>query len=276
MNSLQVNPAFLVAQAAASLLNVVFPVVAAIVLQRKLRQRFVYVLYGALIFAAFQLFTRVPVVFVLQAVLQQQLQQSRPLQIAWLIGLSLTAALFEETGRWIGYRVLMRKEEKTWDKGVLYGVGHGGIEAMLLVGALGFLTVLNLTALSVADAGALPLTPEQRALAAGQIAGINALPPWFPLLSTYERLWAMAFHVGASILVLQCFRGGGVKWLIAAMALHFATNLFGTGLPLVVQLDRVPMALAQEGIITLFGLFGLWLAVRLRARAPSGPAPAAG
>lgn len=275
MNPLQVNPVYLVTQAAASVLNVVFPIIVAIAVQRRLRQRFVYVLYGALIFAAFQLFTRVPAVFVLQAALQQQLQQSRELQIVWLVGLSLTAALFEEIGRWVGYRFLMRKEEKTWDKGVLYGVGHGGIEAMLLVGTLGFLTVINLTALSMTNLDALPLTPEQRTLAAQQIAGVNALPPWLPLVSTYERVWSMAVHVGASILVLQCFRGGGAKWLVAAMAYHFATNLFGAGLPLFVQLDRLPMVLAQEGIVTLFGLFGLWLTFRLRARAPSGNAPAA-
>lgn len=45
----------------------------------------------------------------------------------------------------------MRNEDKTWAKGVLYGIGHGGFEAAVFVGGLGLLTVINLIALPLVN-----------------------------------------------------------------------------------------------------------------------------
>ena len=45
----------------------------------------------------------------------------------------LMAALFEETGRFLGIKYIMRNQ-LTKENAFMYGVGHGGIEAMFLLG----------------------------------------------------------------------------------------------------------------------------------------------
>src|SRR5699024_6730793 len=51
----------------------------------------------------------------------------------YAIFVSLVAGVFEEIGRFIGFRYLLKKF-RSWKDGFAYGVGHGGIESMLLVG----------------------------------------------------------------------------------------------------------------------------------------------
>src|SRR5436853_1735998 len=116
---------------------IVLPLVLAALAHRRLGVSWRYFGYGALIFFLFQMITRVPIVAVAQAALAAQLRASQTLQLGFGTILALTAGLFEEVGRYVGYRWLMRREEKTWSKAVMYGLGHGGLESMLLVGALG-------------------------------------------------------------------------------------------------------------------------------------------
>ena len=45
----------------------------------------------------------------------------------------LMAGVFEETGRYVSFKWFLKKETRIQD-GLSYGIGHGGIEAMLIVG----------------------------------------------------------------------------------------------------------------------------------------------
>ncbi len=45
---------------------------------------------------------------------------------------SLTAGIFEETARYVGFKYLIK--DYSYEKGLTYGAGHGGIESILLVG----------------------------------------------------------------------------------------------------------------------------------------------
>jgi len=42
----------------------------------------------------------------------------------------------------------MHREAKTWSKGVMYGIGHGGLESMLLIGGLALATLINMQVLA--------------------------------------------------------------------------------------------------------------------------------
>ncbi len=149
--------------------------------------------------------TRVPLVQFAQLALRPYLEGSAVLRWTWLFVLSLTAGLFEEIGRYVGYRWLLRNDAKTWAQGVLYGLGHGGCEAALFVGGLGALTLVNIAVLSRLDVANLGLPPEQQQLVAQQLSAIAAQPWWYPLLGAWERIWALAFHVAMSLVVLQVF-----------------------------------------------------------------------
>jgi uncharacterized membrane protein YhfC len=209
---------------------------------------------------------RVPITLAIQALIASQLQASRVALMAWIAISALTAGLFEELGRYVGYRWLMKREQKTWTKGVMYGLGHGGIESMLLIAGLVAVTLIQVLALARTDLSTLPLTAEQRALAAQQLAAIAAQPGWAPLLGAWERLWTLPLHVALSLVVLQVFRRGSMRWLWLAILAHALVDLVGAGVTPILGLTGMAALLIPEAIITVVGLLSLWTIWALRDR----------
>ncbi|MFP4439640.1 MAG: YhfC family intramembrane metalloprotease [Chloroflexaceae bacterium] len=262
----EISTAWLVTSVIATLFNIIFPIVLAIWLTRRMGEKFKFVLYGALIFLVFQLLTRVPLVTLLGQQFGATIRQSDTLRWLWLGGLALTAGLFEEIGRYVGYRRLMRNDARNWRQGVLYGVGHGGFEAAVFVGILGVLGLINVIVLTQLDLATLGLSAEQQQQIAGQLQTVAEQPGWFPLLAAWERLWSMAFHVGLSLLVLQVFWRKQWRWLWLAIAAHAGVNFIAAG---VIPLLDASMLWA-ELVIMLAGLLGLWLIFALRRAEPDG------
>jgi uncharacterized membrane protein YhfC len=263
-----VSAGWLVSLGIAAAFELIFPLALAFYVSRRLRVRWRYFWYGVAVFAAVQLLTRVPAVYVLGNVLAPQLKASPALLWGWLFLLALTAALFEEVGRYFGYRIFMGKEEKTWPKGVMYGIGHGGLESIVLVGLLSSaLSLLNILIVQSLDITKLPAA--QQTTLHDQFVTLAAQPGWFPLLGGYERLCAIAFHIAMSVVVLQVFRRGSLRWLWYAIGLHFLFDFgavaLATGLPkLAPDLDSTTIALIVEGWATLFAALSLWLIFALR------------
>jgi uncharacterized membrane protein YhfC len=198
---------------------------------------------GALVFLVSQVILRLP----WQIPLGRWVQVHPEWLIPFLLFSSLTAGLFEETGRWAGYRYLLRKE-RSLRIGVMFGLGHGALEAILLAG-------LPLAGLLVAWVMASRgLIPSERAIEAvrQQAAAVDG---WKVLLAAVERASAIAAHVGLSLIVLQMWMRGGKRWLVLAIALHFAVNASAAMLvialhlsPVIGELILVVMAL---GVLTL-------------------------
>lgn len=87
---------------------------------------------GMLVFFVFQMVIRLPVI---QLVLPQTAWFIAMSRNPWLYGLFMggTAAITEELERYIAVRFWLKKNRRYAD-GIAYGLGHGGIEAMLLIG----------------------------------------------------------------------------------------------------------------------------------------------
>jgi len=245
---------------------VLVPLVLGFALHRRLRVGWRYFAFGALIFFLFQLITRVPAVEIIQAILTPQLKASPALRWAWYVILALTAGLFEEVGRFVGYRWLMGKENKTWNKAVMYGAGHGGLESMLLVGGLGLLTLIQLLIIPSLNLSSLPAATQKQI--ADQFAAIAAQPAWLPLLGGYERVCAIAFHIAMSVVVLQVFRRGQIRWLWVAVLSHFAFDFSAIAvaqvLPALGVSNATLVTLATEGVVAVGALLALWLIFALR------------
>lgn len=263
----QLRSGWLAASVVAILFEILLPLALAIFVRRRFGVAWRYFLFGALIFFLFQIISRAPAVLVIQNLIQPQLQASRPLLFAWLVILSLTAGLFEEGGRYIGYRWLMGREDKTWSKALMYGLGHGGLESILLVGGLSLLTLINLIALSSMNLQTLP--EQQRAIITQQLTQLSALPEWTPLVGAYERLFTLPVQVALSVLVLQVFRRGNLAWLWLAILAHAAVDLGAVGLSTMSVLQGMAALLLPEGVVTIFGLIGLWIIWKLRADVPT-------
>ena len=259
--TVHISSAWLIAASLSALFVIVYPLVLALIAHQRLKVSWRYFGFGALIFLLFQVVSRVPIVTVLGNLLAPQLKASPLFLYIWLAFLALTAGLAEEIGRYIGYRWLMKREEKTWSKAVMYGLGHGGLESMLLIGGLIILNIVNVVVLSSLNLNTLPAA--QHAQVVQQVNTLNAQPIWMVFLGSWERLWTVPFHVALSVIVLQVFVRNNIAWLWLAVVLHalldgvavFLQQILGAG---------TNASLIIEGIIAVAGIASIWIIWRLR------------
>lgn len=125
----------------------------------------------------------------------------------------LCAGVFEESGRLVGLSFLVRKEDGA---AVAYGIGHGGIEAVLLGGlqSLAYLLVAILLN-SGGFGGHLP---------ANVVARLEHATWFGPLYSALERGWALVFQIALSLLVWRSVREKQPLLFLAAIVAHAAID----------------------------------------------------
>jgi uncharacterized membrane protein YhfC len=136
----------------------------------------------------------------------------------------------------------------------MLGLGHGGIESILLVGLSLIGTVVTYVALSNGLSFGLP--PDKLSLASAQLA---ALTPLTTLLGGAERVFALCLHVACSLLVLEAMRTGRWQWWAASVGLHTLVNVTG------VALSKQVGPLASEAVLFVFAIACLGL-IRSRLR----------
>lgn len=259
----RISTGFLVSLAISALLVISYPFLLGFRIHKRYQASWRFFAYGAGIFVVFQLVMRIPLVQIIQALFGNQLRASNTLQIAWLVALSFSAGLFEEIGRYVGYRWIMPNEQRSWKIGVMYGLGHGGIEAILLVG-LTQLVTLGLLAFSPILSTILPA--EIQGLLVGQTAALVGSPPWLPFLAAWERLWTVLFHCAMSLVVLQVFRQRRTGWLWLAVALHTITNIVVVIIPTLFSLPELTSQLLSEVLVGLIGLIALWAILQFKTK----------
>lgn len=174
----------------------------------------------------------------------------------WLYALygGLAAGIFEETGRYLAMKLCMKKNLNK-QNAIMYGVGHGGIEAMLLVGMT---FVNNLIIAVMINMGQAPLllsassvdaTVYQQALA--QLTAVATTPSWHFLMAGVERISAIAFHISASYLVYLAVKRKKLPYYLLAILLHFLMDAIA-----VIAAKYLPI-LAVEALLLLFsGVLG--------------------
>lgn len=209
-----------------ALLMIAAPVVLWLWLRRRWPEAFTWrlVIVGALMFVLSQV-VRLPLLGGLTALFQRGVLPNPPQELSFVLNvlvLSLTAGLFEETARYIGYRWLAQ-DARTWKQGLVYGAGHGGVEAVIL-GALAATTVATMISLQNVDVSTLPIPPEQQAQTARQIAEFWSAPWYLTLLGWVERVFALLLHLSLSVMVLQVFVRRQWRWLALAIGWHTLVN----------------------------------------------------
>lgn len=169
----------------------------------------------------------------------------------------LMAGLFEETGRFLSMKFLMKKEPSGIKPGIAYGIGHGGAEVILIFA----LSMVSLLVMSVmVNTGTtdvlLSKTPaEAQAQLTAQVDQLRSASPGTYLLGLWERCSALVLHVGLSVLVWLAVRRGG-KWLWlfpVAIMLHALVDALAVILSkhvglVAVELIVMAMAIAVAGL----------------------------
>lgn len=180
---------------------------------------------GVLTFVVFQVLTRMPL---LQLYLPNftwyfKLVYEYPILHAVFLGLS--AALFEELGRYLVMSLIMKKK-RSFKNAVFFGLGHGGVEAILMVGINTLLILIYYKGVS------------------GQ--------PFMMLLAGAERISAITFHVLWSVMVMFAIKEKRLIYLILAILTHF---LLDTGVVLT-QLLGIDIVIVELALL-VFAMMAL-------------------
>jgi uncharacterized membrane protein YhfC len=198
------------------------PVVLAVLLRRKFRVPWLLFAAGSLTFIGSQI-VHLPLNNLLANIgllpKAGEMDSVPLLQTALLVG--LTAALCEETARAVGYWLL--KKYRRFEHGMMLGLGHGGIEAMVFGGVMTAATISSLIALQGMDLDLLNLTGEQMSQVLLQMEALEQ-GPWLALAPLLERLIAIAIHVVFSLMVLQAFIRRNAVYYVLAVIYHLAID----------------------------------------------------
>ncbi len=212
------------------LVVILFPTLLAIGMYIRFRISWKPILVGALVFLVFQLLTRVPLLSILSATPWYRSLAASPLLLGLFLG--VTAGLFEEVGRWLGFRYLLKGYWQT-KNGIAYGIGHGGFEAISLIG-LSY--VNNLVISLMINSGQYDVTMAPQLGSAAEVVKQTLVnTPWYLfMIAGVERVMAIIVHIALSLVVLMGVRTARPIFLLYAILLHTLLNFplaYLSGLP---------------------------------------------
>lgn len=215
--------------------------------------------WGALTFPLSQLL-RIPLLLGAAALFNPVAVNWDPESLFWInfVVLTLTSGLFEEGARFVVLR-WAAKGVRNWREGLFYGAGHGGIEAVLIVGGASISNIVLLASADTVLAQLGQMSPEQAAAVQAQIDAVQTIAWPAIAMSIWERATAIILHIGLSLLVLLGVVRRDFRLVLAAMLVHAAFNAIA------LLALRYANALTAEIALTVAALLPLYLIWRLRA-----------
>lgn len=188
------------------ILSVGFPVGLVIYFYRKWKISLFAVLTGALMFFLFQFVTRIPVLTIIQMQDWYKAFAGQNMVLTGVI-IAFTAALFETAGRYLGLKYIL-KNKLDRKNSIAYGIGHGGIESIILVGIT---YIANIVYSILINAGVVDskLVPQ-----------LVDLAPGIFLAAGIERVFAILFHIAAALLVAYGIMYNKYMYILLSLLFH--------------------------------------------------------
>ncbi len=168
--------------------------------------------------------------------------------LLYMLYTAFAAGIFEETGRYCGFRYLLKRQNDA-SCSVAYGIGHGGMEVVILLGTTYIMLALTQNGLSLGDDAA---TETLLATAA-------SITPSTAALAIAERISALMAHVGLSVLVFTAVRQPA-KWWRYPLAIFLHALLDAPAA--LYQLGTISSVLFVELLAFLFGASFLFFGIR--------------
>lgn len=251
------------------LISLVLPVVLLVVFAAKRKKQGIISawLLGAAGFFVTQILIRLPILTALSS-RSWFIDFSQRHLFAYAFSLAFTAGLFELAGRFLVAKLLARN--LTYRRGLAAGLGHGGIEAMLIVGMA---YVNNLVYIAMINSGSFDAILAQTAAAGVDVTQLemirdqmlSASPALF-LMAGFERILAMIAHIAMSMLV--CYgvaRKKAAPCVLLCLAIHTCIDLTA-GLSLVLPQNTAYVIIYS--ILTAVAVFSLYVIRELHRRWP--------
>lgn len=134
---------------------------------------------------------------------------------------ALMAAVFEETARFLAFKFLM-KNNVNEENAFAYGVGHGGMEAIMVTGAVMINDISISLAINQGSMNELFETLDETAKS--NLSALWTESPFLFLTGGIERIAAVAIQIALSLLVYKMFETGKKDFFILALVCHFAVD----------------------------------------------------
>ena len=243
-------------------LAIAVPIAIALIWKFKKKERFTTVLIGAATFLLFAIVLEKPIqnvliipsAFGLPEHALSKFVSARP--VLWGILVGFFPGLFEETGRFVAFKTILRKRINR-ETGVSHGIGHGGFEVIFILGVT-FLeyiiygVMINTGLIDTVISQVSAQAPGQLATVYEQLNGIAAFGFAELGLMIFERIFAVLYHVGASMLVFYAARDKDKLWLYPlAIIIHTVMDgILGLNIAGVYILPAV----AIEAVVVVGGL----------------------
>lgn len=164
---------------------------------------------------------------------------------------ALMAALFEETGRFLGIKYIMRNH-LTKENALMYGVGHGGIEAMFLLGITSINNLANAMMINDGSMSSLldSLDQSARQTTVQALSVLWETPSSLFFAAGFERVIAIALQIALSVLIYRAVKERNGRWYWAAFGAHFAVDFIAVLLSgISILLAEILMALLTAALV---------------------------
>ena len=237
-------------------LFLVAPVVIAIIWKKKKKEPFTTILIGAATFMVFVIVEKIiQSFFIMDSTPIGAFINARPLLWAFTVG--FFPGIFEETGRLVAFKTFLKKRTQR-ETAISYGIGHGGLAEVsiimtyTMISYIAYGVLINTGMFNEIIEQARELAPNQLS----QIEGIGKSLTEFSfitlLIMIFERVFAVLFHIGASIIVFYACKDKKKIWLYPlAVVIHGLIDTMG-GIALA-KIVEIP-DLAFEGMFAAASL----------------------
>jgi uncharacterized membrane protein YhfC len=167
----------------------------------------------------------------------------------------LAAGIFEEIGRFIAFKTILKNNHQ-WKDGIAYGIGHGGIEAILIgtITNIQYIIYSNLINNGSFD------TVLGSKVPTSQIAQLNQLKELLInsnsstiMLGILERIFAFGIQIALTMIVLYAIKSRKNLYLFITILIHAFIDT-----PVVLyQMKIIPNIFIVESIIAIFFVIAL-------------------
>jgi len=243
------------------ILMIAMPLTLAIILSHRWKPGWRIILIGAATFFLSQV-GHIPFNLLMTQLLSKTALVNLSVQGALIfnaIFLGLSAGFFEETFRYGMFRWWL-KDAHTWRTGILAGVGHGGVEAIIL-GGLALFSMIQLIAARNMDLS-IVYSGDTLRLVTEQVRTYWSATWYDSMLGAVERLFTFVIQISLAVIVVQCFIRRQKRWLWLAIGYHALIDSVS-----VYAVSKIS-SYWVEGIVGIFALISLGIIFSLRSPDP--------
>lgn len=197
------------------------PITLAVITRKKLKAEVITMVVGAGTFLFFALILEKSLFnYLIVAMVGAEKLQSN----IWIYAIFAggEAAFFEEIGRFVSMKFLM-KQNLNKQNSIMFGIGHGGIEAILITG---FGSISNLLMTALINSGTFETSLESLDVVKREELIAQSEPLWTTapgmfFLGGVERIAAIALHIALSYFVYRAVKYKKISFLFVAIVFHF-------------------------------------------------------